>query len=126
MLILVGCKSQDIGMIDGYYTCEEYYGDGFQDYIDYCKYLYKEDADEKFGKSSHYEIVTTENIDEIKKYFANFPYENMDDSSNYDFKMNMISEGDFYYIKSGSSSDNYSVFLYDINSHTLYYIHNNI
>lgn len=57
-------------------------------------------------------------------------------SGEYDFDNDIITAGDYVYIDSkegkkiGSSYyekfDDYNVCLYDIDSHTLYYIHNNI
>ena len=69
---------------------------------------------------------TNENIDDIKSYFDKFPYESMEDSNKYDFETDNINEGDYYSLRAGSNNDNYSVFLYDVNSHILYYIHYNI
>ena len=80
----------------------------------------------KFEENSYYSIVTKENIDDIKSYFDKFPYESMEDSNKYDFETDNINEGDYYSLKAGSNNDNYSVFLYDVNSHILYYIHYNI
>lgn len=126
MILLSACSSKSNEIIEGYSNCEEYYSNGFQDYIDYCKYFYKESEDKKFEENSYYSIVTKENIDDIKSYFDKFPYESMEDSNKYDFETDNINEGDYYSLKAGSNNDNYSVFLYDVNSHILYYIHYNI
>ena len=50
----------------------------------------------------------------------------MEDSNKYDFETDNINEGDYYSLRAGSNNDNYSVFLYNVNSHILYYIHYNI
>lgn len=73
------------------------------------------------------------NYGNVINYFYNF--EQLE-KENYDFNCNNINEGDYYYIKTkegekiGDSKydkyDNYSIYLYDIESHTLYYIHSNI
>lgn len=123
---LTACSSESDEVLEGYSSCEEYYSDGFQDYIDYCKYFYKESDDDKFEESSYYSIVTQENIDDIKNYFDQFPYQSMEDSNKYDFETKNINEGDYYCLKAGSNNDDYSLFLYDVNSHILYYIHCNI
>lgn len=47
MILLSACSSKSNEIIEGYSNCEEYYSDGFQDYIDYCKYFYKESEDKK-------------------------------------------------------------------------------
>ncbi len=124
--LLTGCSSRSDEILEGYSNCEEYYSEGFQDYIDYCKYFYSEDDDNKFEESDYYSIITKDNMDIIKKYFEEFPYENMEDSNKYDFTTNNINEGDYYCLKAGSNDDNYSIFLYDISDHILYYIHYNI
>lgn len=129
MMFLTACSSSSYKrneVLEGYNNSEEYYSNGFQDYIDYCKYFYKEGDDDKFEESSYYSVVTNGNIDDIKSYFDKFPYQSMEDSNKYDFETNSINEGDYYCIKAGSNNDNYSIFLYDINSHILHYIHYNI
>ncbi|WP_302625762.1 hypothetical protein [uncultured Eubacterium sp.] len=126
MILLTACDSKDSEILEGYNACEEYYSDGFQDYVDYCKYFYRESDDEKFKQSVHYSIVTKENIDEIKKYFSEFPYEYMEDCSKYDFEINDINEGDYYCLKENSSEENYSIFLFEVKNHILYYIHYNV
>ena len=88
-------------------------------------YYYSKKEDEKFAESHYYSIVTKENIDNIKKYFNEFPSELMEDSSMYDFDFTKITEGDYYNIKEDSNDDNYSVYLYDSDEHVLYYIHYN-
>ena len=126
LILLSACNSSKKEQIlEGYSNCEEYYSDGFQDYTDYCKYFYSKDYDIKFEKSSYYSIVTKENLSMIKTYFENFPYENMNDKDKYDFEIKNINEGDYYCLK--DDVDNaYSLFFYDKDNHTLYYIHNNI
>ena len=64
-------------------------------------------------------IVTVKNITVMD-------FKIMEDSNKYDFETDNINEGDYYSLKAGSNNDNYSVFLYDVNSHILYYIHYNI
>ena len=49
----------------------------------------------------------------------------MKDSSKYNFESTIITEGDYYYMEE-NSGDNYSVFLYDLDEYTLYYINYNI
>jgi len=54
----------------------------------------------------------------------------------YDFDINTVSEGDYVRIKTKegkkigngkySKFDNYTIYFYDIQSNTLYYIHSNI
>lgn len=126
MTVLTACTSKSNEILEGYSNCEEYYSDGFQDYTDYCKYFYEESDDDKFKESSYYSVVTKDNIESIKSYFDEFPYGSMKNGNKYDFETSNITEGDYYCIKNGSNNDNYSIFLYDMNNHTLYYIHYNI
>ena len=56
MILLSACSSKSNEIIEGYSNCEEYYSDGFQDYIDYCKYFYKESEDKKFEENSYYSM----------------------------------------------------------------------
>ena len=50
------CSSRSDEILEGYSNCEEYYSEGFQDYIDYCKYFYSEDDDNKFEESDYYQL----------------------------------------------------------------------
>lgn len=124
-MLLTACASKKGQIPEGFHSCDEYYSDGFQDYTDYCKYYYSKNDDEKFVESEYYSSVTKEDIGDIKEYFEEFPYETMKDSSKYDFESGLITEGDYYSLQEDSNDDNYSVYLYDSDGHTLYYIHYN-
>lgn len=126
-------------VLPGYIDKVEFFDeDGFQDYTDYCKYIYDEDGAPKFYKSGKYHFVEKSEIDYLKGYFEHFEMcmESMGRSAEYDFDDKCISEGDYVYIKTkegmpiGNSYyrkyDDYSVYLFDTESRTLYYIHNNI
>lgn len=129
---------EEKGVLRGYKEKNEYYGEGFQDYVDYCKYLYHKDFDDKFCNNKLYNKVTQEDIDNIKGYFENFKgwMKTKNRMQEYDFKQESISVGDYFYINSKEGEpigegtydkyDSYSVCLYDIETHTLYYIHSNI
>ena len=111
---------------------------GFQDYIDYCKYYYDKDFDDKYASTKEYKVIQEEEVSNIVGYFDNF--KEVNDSTkkvkNYDFDTGIIDAGDFVYIVTkegreiGNSTygkyDDYTVYFYDIASHTLYYIHSNI
>lgn len=126
-------------VLPGYIDKVEFFDeDGFQDYTDYCKYIYDEDGAQKFYKSGKYHFVENSEIDYLKGYFENFEMcmESMGRSAEYDFDDKCISEGDYVYIKTKEGTpignsyyrkyDDYSVYLFDTESRTLYYIHNNI
>lgn len=140
LFILTGCTMlSDKLILDGYYEKEEHIDkEGFQDYTDYCKYFYKDDADDKFITHSNYNQVKEDDIENLISYFDNFKsvISSSNRSDEYDFEINSITKGDYYHLRSkegnkiGESSyekfDNYTVYLYDIETHTLIYIHNNI
>lgn len=121
----------------GYTAKEEYFDkNGFQDYTDFAKYTYSNK--EIITNNKQYRKITEKDIDEIKGYFEDF-YKCMDAQNRlneYKFDINTINEGDYVLIKTkegkeiGNSQygkyDNYSVYLFDSETLTLYYIHNNI
>lgn len=139
IFLIIGCASQaDYEEIPkGYTDKEEHYEqDGFQDYTDYAKYIYP--STEIIVNNNEYGKVTKEDILIIKGYFENFhnwmkTYNRLDE---YDFDESIINEGDYIRIKTkegkkiGDSKyekyDNYSIYYFDIETLTLYYIHNNI
>lgn len=135
----IGCVSQsDYAEIPkGYTDNEEYYSkDGFQDHTDYAKYIYS--SPEIITDNDKYEEVKEEDITNIKGYFEHF-YSWMrecDRLDEYDFDESVINVWDYIRIKTkegekiGDSKyekyDNYSVYYFDIETLTLYYIHSNI
>ncbi len=139
LLVLSGCTT-DPAVLKGYTAKQEYFDPaGFQDFTDYCKYVYDENADDAFKQSGLYQTVSDSDVSRIAGYFENFSgWANMVDhlKGKYDFDNALISAGDYYYIKTkegtpiGDSEygvyDNYTVYFYDMQTHTLFYIHNNI
>lgn len=141
LIIILGCVSfyyihiKDYAILDGYFDKDEYFDpNSFQDYTDYCKYYYKDKNDKKFINSSLYRKVEIDDIENITSYFKDFENwmrieERLDV---YDFDTNIISEGDYVRIETkdyenpNSKFWNYTIYLYDIESNTLYYIHSNI
>ena len=122
--IMVGCgQERKEFILDGYYSSDEYFDEGFRKYTDYCKYYYNENADQIFAESQYYTKVAEDNICGVKKNFEDFPSEFMSEPDKYDFDSACITEGDFYcrYSEEGI----FDVCLYDVETHTLYYIHNN-
>lgn len=134
-----GCSYfSDKAVLKGYIDKEEHFDkEGFQDYTDYCKYYYEE-SNNLFLESNIYSVVTEDNIENISSYFTNFEswMDVSDRTDEYDFDDSCISEGDYIYIKtkewesSGESRypkfDDYTVYFYDTESATLFYIHSNI
>lgn len=132
-IFLTGCSLMNSGVLPGYTDSEEHFEeDGFQDYTDYCKYIYEPGAEEKFAGSSLYEIVG-DSTTSVEGYFENCRtlMDSGDRMDEFDFDASCISENDYVYVinKNPGSPlkkyDNYDVYLYDVEGHTLYFIHNN-
>ncbi|MGN1133282.1 MAG: hypothetical protein ACI4RN_02390 [Oscillospiraceae bacterium] len=131
------CEYTDKHILKGYIDKEEHFEDGFQDYTDYCKYIYSDEAEKRFADSEYYECVSIKDIDNIKSYF-----EDTEDwmaaeqrQKEYDFNTECITVGDYFCIETAEGIhdgleygkfDNYTLYLFDCESNTLYYIHNNI
>ncbi len=130
-LVILWLSQGHIGNNDpkyGYYKKEEYFDkEGFQDYTDYCKYYYEDKYDVKFAEDKYYTKVEEENIPEIIEYFEEFEGWMLPERANeYDFDKSQITPGDYVRIEGKGKDISFDVYLYDIETHTLYYIHNNI
>ncbi|MDO4544073.1 MAG: hypothetical protein Q4C01_05910 [Clostridia bacterium] len=113
----------------GYLYSEEHWDpSGFQDYTDYCKYIYA--SKEEITKNDGYTEVGEADIESIKGYFDNFGdwMKASDRLDEYDFDSGCINAGDYVKIvdKSLQLYDNYTVYFFDTDTLTLYYIHSNI
>ena len=142
LLGLVGCDYHKINnyiSLPDYYGSECYWGEGFQDYTDYCKYFYDEDNIKKFETHPKFKKVEEIDIESIRGYFIDFDewmkFKNY--YERYDFNcQSQIKKGDYFYvIDKGETIDeddifgkytNYSVYYVDMSMRTLYYIHSNI
>lgn len=125
-------------ILSGYTAKEEHFDpDGFQDYVDYCKYVYKPEFD-GFDRDRRYLPADGIDVDYLKGYFENFSQwmESERRLAEYDFDIACINEGDPFIIESkpyynefdGTTDDyaDYTVYLFDRETATLYYIHANI
>lgn len=125
-------------VLKGYIGKEEYFDkNGFQDYTDYCKYYYNE-SNNLFVENDKYSLVKMEDIENIRSYFTDFEswMKEANRDNEYDFNDSCISEGDYIYIKTKEGKsigdsiykkfDDYSIYFYDVESATLFYIHTNI
>lgn len=114
----------------GFFAKEEHFDpDGFQDYTDYCKYLYKNA--EGFEKDARFMPVSDFGVDKLKGYFDNFRgwMEIEDRLGEYDFDPSVITPDDLVQVEAEvhfSDYDNYDVYFFDRGTNTLYYIHQNI
>lgn len=135
---LAGCgRIPDPHIPYGYLSSEEHWDkEGFQDYTDFCVFRY--DSLRSFEAMTDYAEITDADIEKIAGYFSNFRMwmETENRINEYSFDESCISEGDYCFIKTkegqriGSSTygkyDFYSVYFFDTESLTLYYIHTNI
>ena len=130
VLMLTGCNGKMSGM-PKYETKECYFGKGFQDYTDYCKYFYNESTVNAFKTHLKYKKVMSFDIEEVKSYFEDFEewvkFEDYYEKYDFDYST-QVKEGDYYYIfeKNGYAKyHNYDVYYVDMNNCILYYIHSN-
>lgn len=137
ILLLTACGgTMNTEIPKGYTSKTEYYDkEGIQDHTDYAKYVYDKIIVEN---DDNYIKVNEKDIENIKSYFNDFKdaMESQNRLNQYDFDINSITENDYVRIitKEGTpigdstygKFDNYSVYLFDSETLTLYYIHNNI
>ena len=142
--ILAGCgNSEDPKQVLQGYSGNESYSDGDETSTqqDFSIYIYDKSYDSKFSKDENYIKVTSKNKEDITGYFQDFDTWGTTSSfsDNYNFKTDMITDGDYYCIadekvnissvgqrKAVKIYHEYSVYYYDTESHTLYYIHNDL
>ncbi len=120
--IMVNINSK---ILKGYYKSEEYWDkNSFRDYLDYCKYFYKDDS--KFKTNDYYHRVTKDDIEKIYNHFKEIErwMKIQNRLNEYDFDYAKISVGDYYYLD-GGSYDNYTIYFFDVESKVLYYAHIN-
>ena len=136
LLLTAGGGTMYTEIPKSYISKTEYYDkEGIQDHTDYAKYGYDKVIVEN---DDNYTKVSKDDIENIKSYFNNFKdvMESLERLNEYDFDVNSITENDYVRIVTkegtpiGDSTygkfDNYSIFLFDSETLTLYYIHNNI
>ncbi|MBO5379783.1 MAG: hypothetical protein J6A90_05590 [Clostridia bacterium] len=151
LLILPSCfmpksRRETVILTLGGYEREEFYSSGgIQDFTDYGKYYFAEMP--KFEENEYFVPVTSNDIEVLYGYIDNFDswieaYINPSTKNekalveNYDLDRTIINEGDYFYIYDkmgepiGESQyeqyECYDVYIFDTESCTLYYFHNNI
>ena len=120
LLLLCACSpSKTIGIPGGYVECDEHIDKGkIQDFADYARYVYP-NAD-FFEQSTEYRRVVEKTVQTIKDCFADFK----EQVPEFSFDESCIGEGDFVRIRmEGENFENYTVFFFDTDTLTLYYIH---
>ncbi len=139
---LCACTSQDpvIASLPDYKSEVFYTSGGFQDFTDYAKYTYDAITEQELEAAKYFAVTDAEDVEEICLHIDNFEewVTTIDGElkANYDFDKTVVSEGDFFYIKTKDGEpigqgtygkfDNYSVYYFDVDAQILYYFHNNI
>lgn len=142
LLGLCGCSYQDwvAGSLPKYNSKVFYTSGGWQDYTDYAKYYYDSVTAKDIEASIYFTEATAEDVEEILLHIENFEARveaiGGELKDNYDFDKTVVSEGDFFYIKTkygepiGEGTygkfDDYTVFYFDVDAQILYYFYSNI
>ena len=136
---LNACSQANLSGIPGGYIQkhENFDKNRMGSYTDYCYYTYPNK--EFFMHNEKYkQIETQEEIDNIKAYFENFKDYMIADGKikDYNFDQTIIAKGDYIKVitKEGQTKngkkyqrfDDYTVYFFDVETYTLYYIHGNI
>ncbi|MCI6652583.1 MAG: hypothetical protein MSH11_04070 [Ruminococcus sp.] len=143
LIAVTGCseEKEPEQIIKGYKDSQVYSDNNENDKENFSKYIYEKGAEKKFAKSQDYEKVTAENKEDISGIFEDFQkwasISTFQDE--YDIKPDIVTEGDYFCIvDSDLNNDNigqrksrtvyrqYTLYLYDTESHTLYYINHDI
>jgi len=132
VLALSACSAS---VAEGWYSCEEHFEKGaLQDHTDYCKYYYHSAEELELG--AYTELGA--DVSEVRSYFENFSewMSVQDREEEYDFDADCIGEGDYVLIKDREGEaigdgkyekfEDYTVYFFDTDTSTLYYIHTNI
>lgn len=137
VLNLFGCSEKEI-TLPKYMNNECYYGEGFQDYTDYCKYYYNEETITQFETHTQFEKVSNSDVENIKSYFEDFGewVKNESYCDKYDFDIQSQIKKDDYFciiIKEGDKIGDsvygkfecYDVYYADMSKCVLYFVHSN-
>ncbi len=121
---------------DGFISSEEFFDpSGFRDYTDYCKYVYPSDF--RPDADPLYHPVDAREMQDLEGYYSDFRgwMEAEKRLGDYDFDPSLIGPGDYARVETREGEhtgkitygkyDCYTVYFYDVESHTLFYIHQN-
>ena len=140
LLITVSCTVQTrqdkVLASVGKYESKQLWTHGeFQDYTDFGVYTF---SSAKLKDNAYFSVVTEDGIeticafvDDFEKWIDAFKDNDPDDAlvSNYSFDRSVIDTGDYFYIYQGDSDSEYACYdlwIFDTQTNTLYYFHNNI
>lgn len=142
LLSLWGYKHQNspFATLPDYEMKEYYTSGGFQDFTDYAEYSYDGITPQDLESSKYFTITTVEDVEEILLHINNFKKRvkacGGELMENYDFDESIVTDGDYFYIKSKHGEpigqgiynkfDNYTVYYFDVDKQILYYFHSNI
>ena len=117
------------------YSSNEYYSYGaFSDYTDFGIFYFDFPIGEHVAENLYFSQVG-QNQDRILQYLKNYEmwveavtkYEDPMFSEYYTYNRASLDSEDWYYLDSKyGNTDNYSLFVYDTQTNTLYFFHNNI
>lgn len=120
---------------------EEYFdNESFHDRTDFCKYHYTAEADAQFAELTGYQRLLAKDKGKLIGYFDQFAgalESRQDVIGKYDFNpKTYITPVDYYHIDTYErlpisddeygKYDDYTIYYYDTETHTLYYIHTSI
>ena len=138
-LTFSGCRiiKHDPYIHNGYTQSQEHrQKERFQDITDFCVYHY--DSDKSFRNDPNYTEMKAEDVESIRGFFSNFKQwmEAQHRLDEYTFDEACISEGDYFLIKTKEGErvsdfvygqyDSYTLYFFDRESFSLFYIHTNI
>lgn len=143
IIAVTGCseEKEPKQVIKGYKDSQVYSDNNENDKENFSKYIYDEGAEKKFAKSEDYEKVTAENKEDITGFFEDFQeWASISTfQDNYDITSDIVTEDDYFCIvDSDLNNDNigqrksrtvyrqYTLYLFDTESNTLYYINHDI
>ena len=120
----------------GNYRAKALYTEGaVQDFTDYGKYTFDEAHPEN---SSYFELLTEEQMQTLCRYLDDFEgrVASLRESdpacelaSHYDFRRDLLSPDDYWYLSVDPDYPdygNYTLYLFDAETLTVYYFHNNV
>ena len=137
IVYIIECIDQS-AHIPGNYSASEKHMDpnGFQDYTDFCVYYYA--SPDAVSSNPLYRKVADSDTEELRGYFSDFEgfMKAEGRSEEYGFDLSCISAGDYCCIETKEGKpiggavygkyDHYTVYFFDTETCTLYYIHNSI
>lgn len=123
------------------YTSESFFtSGGFQDFTDYAKYTYEDISVQTLDSSKYFTAANADDVEEILLHIENFEKwveaVGGEVRENYDFDKTIVSQGDYFYIKTKAGEpigggtykkfDCYTLYYFDVDTQILYYFHHNI